>query len=60
MYIHKITFNHTTYPFTLYNNLHPDNIYFESPITGELIEVKPPFSLSKYTIILTNHIKNNI
>lgn len=45
------------YYFKLINNIHPTNIYFQSPITGELIEIQPPFSINKYTYILIQHIK---
>ena len=38
---------------------HPINneIYFESPITGELIQMTKPYTFEQYTTTLTNHIR---
>lgn len=41
----------------MYNNFDKNKIHFESPITGELIEIAPPFSAIKYNAILIKHIK---
>ena len=32
-------------------------VYFESPITGELIQMTKPYTFEQYTTTLTNHIR---
>ncbi len=48
-----ITINNYTFIKHTINN----EIYFESPITGELIQMTKPYTFEQYTATLTNHIR---
>lgn len=48
-----ITINNYTFTKHTINN----EIYFESPITGELIQMTKPYTFEQYTTTLTNHIR---
>lgn len=54
MYTHTINYNNHTYQFPLH--LVNSVVHFESPITGELIEMTPPYSLNQYHSVLLRHV----
>ena len=43
------------YTFTKYTT--DTEVYFVSPITGELIQMTKPYTFEQYTTTLTNHIR---
>ena len=43
------------YTFTKYTD--GTEVYFVSPITGELIQMTKPYTFEQYTTTLTNHIR---
>ena len=55
MYIFKITHKNTTYNFN--HHLIDSQVYYESPITGELIHIPSPILREKVHTILLRHIR---
>ena len=48
-----ITINNYTFTKHTINN----EIYYESPLTGELIQMTKPYTFEQYITTLTNHIR---
>lgn len=52
---HNNTITVEGYTFTKYTD--GTEVYFVSPITGELIQMTKPYTFEQYTTTLTNHIR---
>jgi hypothetical protein len=53
----KIKYNNCTYNFELFRDPVTGYMGFISPLTGEIIDIEPPYLIEKYTVILTRHLQ---